>query len=64
MKASKLLCQECIGYWSYAIDTQTIEQKAKNIPVVCEFKDVFLEELPRFTPQREIDFGIELILIT
>jgi len=62
MKASKLLCQGCIGYWCFAIDTQTKEEKAENIPVVCKFEDVFLEELPRFPPQREIDFGIELIL--
>jgi len=61
MKASKLLCQGCIGYWCYTIDTQTKEQKAENIRVVCEFEDVFPKELPRLPPQREIDFGIELI---
>ena len=61
MKASKLLCQGCIGYWCYAIDTQTKEEKGENIPLVCEFEDVFLEELPRLPPQREIDFGIKLI---
>lgn len=61
MKASKLLCQGCIGYWSYAINTQTKKEKAGNIPVVCEFGDVFPEELPGLPPQREIDFRIELI---
>jgi len=29
---------------------------------VCEFPDVFPEELPGLPPQREIDFEIELIL--
>jgi len=61
MKASKLLCQGCMGYWCYAIDTQAKEEKAGNIPVVCEFEDVFPEELPGLPPQREINFGIELI---
>ena len=60
MKASKLLCQGCMGYWCYVIDTQAKEEKAENIPVVCEFEDVFPEELPGLPPQREIDFGIEL----
>jgi len=60
MKASKLLCQGYMGYWCYAIDTQAKEEKAKNIPVVCEFEDVFLEELPGLLPPREIDFGIKL----
>jgi len=61
MKASKLLCQGCIGYWCYATDTQTKEEEARNIPVVCEFEDVFPEELPGLPPHREIAFGIELI---
>jgi len=60
MKASKLLCQWYIGYWCYTIDTQTKEEKVENIPIVCEFEDVFTEELPGLPPQREINFGIEL----
>ena len=29
-------------------------------PVVCEYEDVFSDELPRLPPQRVVDFGIEL----
>ena len=32
-----------------------------QIPVVCEFLDVFLDELPGLPPDRDIGFGIELI---
>ena len=32
-----------------------------NIHVVCEFSDVFPDELPRLPPGRDIDFKIELI---
>jgi len=32
-----------------------------QIPVVCEFLDVFLEELPGLPPDREVEFAIELI---
>ena len=28
--------------------------------VICEYVDVFPDELPRLPPQRVIDFGIEL----
>jgi len=35
---------------------------ANSIPIVCDFKDVFLEELLGLPPQREIEFEIELIL--
>ena len=32
-----------------------------DIPrVVCEYKDVFPDELPGLPPQRVVDFGIEL----
>jgi hypothetical protein len=33
-----------------------------QIPVVCKLPDVFLEELPGLPPDREVEFGIELIL--
>jgi hypothetical protein len=29
---------------------------------VCEFPDVFPDELPRLLPDREVEFGIELVL--
>ena len=28
--------------------------------VVCEYVDVFLDELPGLPPHRDVDFGIEL----
>ena len=31
-----------------------------KVPVVCEFPDVFPEELPGMPPDREIEFSIEL----
>src|SRR5688572_22693398 len=34
--------------------------KIKDIPVVCEFPDVFLEDLPGLPPEREVEFVIEL----
>jgi hypothetical protein len=32
-----------------------------QIPVVCEFPDVFSDELPGLPPDRDIEFGIELV---
>ena len=31
-----------------------------SIPVVCEFLDVFPEDLPRLPPNREVEFSIKL----
>jgi len=43
MKASVLLYQGYIRYWCYAINTQSWEEEAEDIHVVCEFRDVFLK---------------------
>jgi len=32
-----------------------------EIPVVCEFPDVFLEDLPRLPPDIDVEFKIDLI---
>jgi len=32
----------------------------KEIPVVCEYSDVFPEELPGMPPDRDVEFVIEL----
>jgi len=32
-----------------------------DIPVVCEFPDMFPDELPRLPPDREVEFKIEIL---
>ncbi|WVZ89277.1 LOW QUALITY PROTEIN: hypothetical protein U9M48_035703 [Paspalum notatum var. saurae] len=39
-------------------------QEIKKIPVVCEFPNVFPEELPRLPPDRDVEFKIDLVLGT
>ncbi|XP_075483853.1 uncharacterized protein LOC142524010 [Primulina tabacum] len=38
-----------------------VELKIEDIPVVCEFPDVFPEELPGIVPDREVEFEINLV---
>jgi hypothetical protein len=42
---------------SWAIQTMTLF----DILVVCEFLDVFLDELPGLPPDRDVEFKIELV---
>nr|GFB98960.1 putative reverse transcriptase domain, aspartic peptidase domain protein [Tanacetum cinerariifolium] len=42
-------------------DTSLESPNIKNLSVVCEFADVFPDELPGLPPAREIKLGIELI---
>ena len=61
IRASKMLRQGCIGYLCYATKVKEEEIKIEDIPIICEFPDVFPKELPGVPPQRKIDFQIELI---
>ena len=36
------------------------DKKLEDIPVVCEYPDVFLDDLPGMPPDREVEFAIEL----
>jgi len=36
----------------------------EEIPIVCEFLDVFLEDLPGLPPDRDVEFKIDLVLGT
>jgi hypothetical protein len=48
--------QEYLYSCTYAIT----DIKVKDIPVVCEYPDVFPNDLPRMPPDRDIEFIIEL----
>jgi hypothetical protein len=39
---------------------EAIIPEIQDIPVVCEFPDVFLEDLPGLPPERDVEFVIEL----
>jgi len=61
MKAGRMLRKGCVGYWCYALEVKEEEVRVEDIPVVCEFPNVFPEELPGLPPEREINFEIKLM---
>ncbi|KAL0546184.1 hypothetical protein IC582_016090 [Cucumis melo] len=60
MKASKLLSQSTWSILASVVDTREPEVPLSSEPVVREYPDVFLDELPGLPPPREINFAIEL----
>ena len=42
-------------------DIEAIKGVVERVPVVCEFPDVFPEELPGLPPDREIEFCIDVV---
>ncbi|XP_052483001.1 uncharacterized protein LOC128036152 [Gossypium raimondii] len=66
---SAMIAQRCVrkgydAYLAYVLDSKVYESKIQAVPVVCEFFDVFPEELPGLPPEREVEFSIDLILGT
>jgi hypothetical protein len=39
---------------------EAVISEIQDIPVVCEFPDVFPEDLPRLPPERDVELVIEL----
>ena len=60
LEAKRLLLKGCESYLAHVVDTSIIEVKLENVPVVCEFRDVFPEDLLGLPPDRELEFGIEV----
>ena len=49
------------AYLAYVIDMKEVEPSFLDTPIVCDYPDVFLEELPRLPPQKEIEFAIDVV---
>ncbi|XP_070054881.1 uncharacterized protein [Nicotiana tomentosiformis] len=61
LKARKMIAKGCIYHIVRVRDADAEIPTLQSIPVVKEYADVFLDELPGFPPEREIDFSIDLL---
>jgi len=62
-KARRYVHRGDVNYLAYVTDSRE-EKKRKVVacvPVVSEFPDVFLEELPGIPPERQVEFRIDLV---
>lgn len=60
LKARKLLKKGCSGYIAYVVDKSKGELKPSDIPVVCEFEDVFPPDITSLPIDREVEFVIDV----
>ncbi|GLT29333.1 hypothetical protein SLA2020_042070 [Shorea laevis] len=61
LQAQKYLVNGCQGFLVSVIDTSSVTSRLEDIPVVCEFPDVFPKDLPGLPPDREVEFAIDLV---
>ncbi|KAG8503557.1 hypothetical protein CXB51_001536 [Gossypium anomalum] len=61
MLAQKYVRKGYEAYFAYVLDTKVTEKNIESVPVVCEYPDVFPDDLLGLPPIRDIKFGIELM---
>ena len=59
--AFRMISEGCQAYLAHVVDRTQSVKEVSDIPVVCEYPDVFPEDLPGLPPNRETEFTIELI---
>ena len=52
----------CVAYLAFVIDSKNDRVELKIIPIIKEFLDVFLEELPGFLLVTEVEVLIDILL--
>ncbi|KAD4586602.1 hypothetical protein E3N88_24203 [Mikania micrantha] len=61
MKAHKCLRKGYTAILALITDKTEEEKRIEDIPVVCEYPDVFPEDLPGLPPPRQVEFRIDLV---
>ncbi|CAH1443135.1 unnamed protein product [Lactuca virosa] len=61
VKAQKLLRKECYAFLAHVINEKQEVNDLESIPEVCNFPDVFPEDLPGIPLERQAEFRIDLV---
>ncbi|XP_016676580.1 uncharacterized protein [Gossypium hirsutum] len=61
LRAEKLVHNGCKAFFAYVSVSEVGDSLVKDIRTVKDFLDVFPEELLGLPPEREVEFGIELL---
>ena len=61
MQARRLQRKGCEAFLALVLDSKRGQIELENILVVKDFPDVFPEELPSISPEREVDLSIEIL---
>ncbi|KAK1424324.1 hypothetical protein QVD17_19651 [Tagetes erecta] len=61
LKANRVIQQGCNSFLAYVKDVEEKPNQLSDVPIVCNFPDVFPEDFPGTPPDREIEFQIDLV---
>ena len=60
MAAKRLIQKGCEAYLVCALQAEKEQSEVQDIPTVCDYPDVFPEQLPGLPPRREVEFTIDV----
>nr|GFA22431.1 putative reverse transcriptase domain-containing protein [Tanacetum cinerariifolium] len=61
IKARKYIDNGCELFLAQITGTVSKEKRVEDVPVICDFPEVFPEDLPGLSPPRRVEFHIDLI---
>ncbi|XP_070032668.1 uncharacterized protein [Nicotiana tomentosiformis] len=61
LKAQRMVENGCLAYFAFVRDVSADTPTIKFVPVVIDFPDVFPTDLSGMPPDKDIDFGIDLV---
>ncbi|XP_070020660.1 uncharacterized protein [Nicotiana sylvestris] len=64
LMAQRMVGKGCLSYLASVRDVSAETPTIDSVPVVQDFPDVFPADLPGMPPDRDIDFGIDLVMDT
>ncbi|GKD44155.1 putative reverse transcriptase domain-containing protein [Tanacetum coccineum] len=61
IKARKYVEQGCHLFLAHVKESKSKEKRIEDVSVVCDFPEVFPEELPGLPPSRQVEFRIDIV---
>ncbi|XP_070036485.1 uncharacterized protein [Nicotiana tomentosiformis] len=61
LKAERMVVKGCVAYLSFMRDVSAETPTIESVLIVKDFLDMFPTDLPGMPPDRDIDFGIDLV---
>nr|GEY51839.1 putative reverse transcriptase domain-containing protein [Tanacetum cinerariifolium] len=61
IKARKFVERGCHLFLAHMTKKKSKEKRLKDVPIICDFPEVFPEDLPGLPPPRQVEFRIDLV---
>ncbi|GJY87061.1 putative reverse transcriptase domain-containing protein, partial [Tanacetum coccineum] len=61
VKTQKYIKRGCCTFLAHITEKKSEEKRLEDVPIVCDFPEVFPEDLPGLPPPRQVEFQIELV---